>query len=243
MALKRSLLRSSEQVTISPSPTYDLERLHMVDLKAEIVGGYAESAGADRSADRQERIRDHRHGQFLCVRCHEDGVPLRAGADLRNSVCAGFDDADGIQAAGVDDHPALDLGLAEKRMRLAAHRDLESLAVRELHELRNVLRVAGPEHRGRPLMHDVPKVVGRRLQRGIIEVQLPLDILQVITQRLRCGQVIPRRLQRKQGSTTREPFAEVAARDIPLHDLTSPIRMIFCALSRAEATGNSATTP
>ena len=68
-------------------------------------------------------------------------------------------------------------------------------------------------------MHDVPKVVGRRLQHGIIEVQLPAEILEVIAQRLRCGRVIPRRLQRKQRRSAREPFAEVAARDIPLHDL------------------------
>ena len=242
MALKSvvALVRAGYDL---PVAGHDLELLHMVDLKAEIVGGYAESAGADRSADRQERIGDHRHGQFLGVCGHEDGVPLRAGADLRSPACAGFDDADGIQAAGVNGHAALDLGLAEKRMPLAAHRDPESLAVRELHELRDVLRVAGPEHRGRLLMHDVPKVVGRRLQHGIVEVQLPLEILQVIAQRLPCGQVIPRRLQRKQCRTTREPFAEVAARNIPLHNLTSLVRMIFCALSRAEATGRSAATP
>jgi hypothetical protein len=152
-------------------------------------------------------------------------VPLRAGADFRGPTCVGFDNTDGIQAAGVDDHAALDLGLTEERMPLAAHRDPESLAVRELYELRDVPRVAGPEHRGRLLVHDMPKIVSRCLQHGIIEVQLPLEILQVIAQRLRCGQVIPRRLQRKQCRTTREPFAEVAARDIPLHNLTSsPLR-------------------
>ena len=76
-------------------------------------------------------------------------------------------------------------------------------------------------------MHDVSKVVGRRLQHGIIEVQLPAEILQVIAQRLRCGPVIPRRLQRKECRTAREPFAEVAARDIPLHDVTSLVRCLF----------------
>ncbi len=129
-------------------------------------------SGADRTANRQERIGDHRPGEFLVVRGHQDRVPLRAGTDLGGPARAGFDDADGIEAAGVDDHAALDLGLAEKRVPLAAHRDLESLAVRELHALRDVLCVGGPQHGGRLLVHDVSKVVGRRLQRGIIEMQL-----------------------------------------------------------------------
>ena len=217
MALKRSLLLLVGAGYDLAVAGHDLELLHMVDLKTKVVGGYAESAGADRSADRQERIGDHRHGQFLGIRGHQDGVPLRAGADLGGPAGAGFDDADGIQAAGVDDHAALDLGLAEKRMPLAAHRNLEPLAVRELQQLRDVLRVAGPEHSGRLLVHDVSKVVGRRLQHGIIEVQLPAEILQVIAQRLRRGQEIPRRLQRKERRSAREPFAEVAARNIPLH--------------------------
>ena len=65
-------------------------------------------------------------------------------------------------------------------MPLAAHRDLEFLAVGELHELRDVLRIAGPEHGDWLLVHDVSKVVGRRLQDGIIEVQLPFEILHVV---------------------------------------------------------------
>jgi hypothetical protein len=113
------------------------------DLKL-VVGGYAESAGADRSAGREECIGDHRHGEFLGIRGHEDGVPLRAGADLGRPARGGFDDADGIQATGIDDYAARDLGLPEKRMPLAAHRDLESLAVSELHKLRDVLRIPGP---------------------------------------------------------------------------------------------------
>jgi len=35
--------------------------------------------------------------------------------------------------------------------------------------LRDVLRIAGPEHEGRLLMHDVSKVIGCRLQHGFIE--------------------------------------------------------------------------
>jgi hypothetical protein len=70
MALKRSLLRSSRAGYNLPVAGHDLELLHMVDLKAQIVGGYTESAGANRSADRQERIGDHRHGQFLGICGH-----------------------------------------------------------------------------------------------------------------------------------------------------------------------------
>ena len=220
---------------------HDLELLHMVDLKTKVVGGYAKSAGTDRSPDRKERVGDHRHRQFLDVRGHEDGVPLRTGADFSGPASARFVDADGIQAAGIDDYSALGLGLAEKRMPLAAHRDLESLAVGELHELRDVLRIAGPEHGDRLLVHDVSEVVGRRLQHGIIEVQLTLEIPQVVAQRLRCGQVIPRWLQRKQCRTTGEPFAQVAARDVRLHDLTSPND--FLRAVEAEAAGSSAATP
>ena len=58
---------------------HDLKLLHVVDLKTKIVRGYAESAGANRSADRQEGIGNHWDGEFLGVRGHEDGVPLRAG--------------------------------------------------------------------------------------------------------------------------------------------------------------------
>ena len=104
-------------------------------------------------------------------------MPLRAGADLRGRARAGFDDADGVQVTGVDDHAARDLGLPEKRMPLAAHRDLNSLAVCELHELCDVLRIAGPEHGDRLLVHDVSKVVGGRLQDGFIEGQLSAEIL------------------------------------------------------------------
>ena len=143
--------------------------------------------------------------------CHFEPGPISAVPR------AGFDDADGIQAAGVDDHAAFDLGLAEKRMPLAAHRDLESLAVRELQELRDILRRAGSEQPNRPLVHDVSKVVCCRLQSGIIEIQVPAEILQFIAQRLRLGPVIPRRLQRKKCRTAREPLAEVAARNAPLH--------------------------
>ena len=42
-------------------------------------------------------------------------MPLRAGANFRGPACAGFDDTDGTQAAGVDDHAALDLRLPEVR--------------------------------------------------------------------------------------------------------------------------------
>ena len=104
-------------------------------------------------------------------------MPLRAGADLRGRARAGFDDADGVQVTGVDDHAARDLGLPEKRMPLAAHRDPNSLAVCELHELCDVLRIAGPEHGDRLLVHDVSKVVGGRLQDGFIEGQLSAEIL------------------------------------------------------------------
>ena len=156
---------------------HDLKLLRVVDLKTEVVRGYAESAGANRSADRQECIGNHRHGEFLSVRGHEDRVPLRAGSNFRGPARAGFDDADGIQATGVDYNAARDLGLSKKRMPLAAHRDLESLAVCELHELRDVLRIAGPEHGDRLLVHDASKVVGRRLQDGFIEGQLSAEIL------------------------------------------------------------------
>src|SRR4029453_9950201 len=81
---------------------HDLKLLQVVDLKTEVVRGYAESAGANRSADRQECIGNHRHGEFLGVRGHEDRVPLRAGSNFRGPAPAGFDDADGIQATGVD---------------------------------------------------------------------------------------------------------------------------------------------
>src|SRR5262245_8878236 len=196
---------------------HDLKLLHVVDLKAKVVRGYAESAGANRSANRQKRIGNHRDGEFLGVRGHEDRVPLGAWPYLRGPARVGFGNADGIQATGVDDHAARDLGLAKKRMPLAAHGDLESLAVCELHELRDVLRIAGAEHGDRLLVHDASKVVGRRLQDGFIEGQLSAEILQVTAQRLCCGGVGPCRLQCKECRTACEPFAEVAARDSPLH--------------------------
>jgi hypothetical protein len=104
-------------------------------------------------------------------------VPLRAGTDLRGPAHPRFDDAYGVEVAGVDNHAVRDLGLPEKRMPLAPHRDLKSMVVCELHELRDVLRIAGPEHGGRLLMHDVSKVVGCRLQDGFIEGQLSAEIL------------------------------------------------------------------
>src|SRR5215831_7311578 len=155
----------------------DLKLLHVVDLKTKVVRCYAESTGANRSADRQECIGNHRYGEFLSIRGHEDRVPLRAGPHLSGPAGASFDDADGIQITGVDDYAARDLGLPKKRMPLAAHCDLESLAVCELHELRDVLRVAGPKHGDRFLVHDMSKVIGRRLQNGFIERQLSAEIL------------------------------------------------------------------
>src|SRR5215510_2138006 len=149
----------------------------MVDLKTKVVGGYAESAGTNRSANRQKGIGNHWHGEFLGVRGHEDRVPLRARTHLRDPARAGFDDADSIKTTGVDDHTASDLSLPIKRMPLAAHRDLDSLAVCELHELRDVLRIAGPEHGDRFPVHDVSKIVGRRLQDSFIEGQPSAEIL------------------------------------------------------------------
>jgi hypothetical protein len=78
-------------------------------------------------------------------------------------------------------------------------------------------------------MHDVSKVAGRRLQHRIIEGQLSANILQVNAQRLPYG-VIPRRLQRKECCTAREPFTEVTARDSPLHD--SPPSVDACSNGR-----------
>src|SRR5262245_59782869 len=75
---------------------HDLKLLHVVDLKTKVVRGYAKSAGANRSADRQECIGNHRYGEFLGVRGHEDRVPLGAGPYLRGPARAGFDDADSI---------------------------------------------------------------------------------------------------------------------------------------------------
>src|SRR5262245_55473979 len=112
-------------------------------------------------------------------------------------------------------------------MPLSAHRDLESLAVCELHELRDVLCIPGPYYGHRFLVHDVSKVVGRRLQGRFIEGQLSAQILKVISQGLCCCQVVPRRLQSKECCTAREPFAEVAARDISLHEFTSLMRCLF----------------
>jgi len=79
------------------------------------------------------------------------------------------------------------------------------------------VRIAGPEHGDRLPVHDVSKVVGRRLQHDIIEGQLAFEILQVVAQRLRAGRISARRLQHEECRTAREPFAEVATRDIPLH--------------------------
>src|SRR4029453_522804 len=135
-------------------------------------------------------------------------------------------------AAGVDDHAARDLGLPKKRMCLAAHRDLESLAVCELQQLGDVLRIAGPEHGDRLLVHDASKVVGRRLQDGFIEGQLSAEVLQVIAERLCCGRVGPCRLQCKECRTACEPFAEVAARDSPLH-CSPPLGPMWRSLSSA----------
>src|SRR5262249_1538881 len=116
---------ASHDLTVA---SHDLKLLYMVDLKTKVVRCYAESAGANRSADRQKGIGNHWHGEFFGVRRHEDRVPLGAGPHLRDPARAGFDDADGIQATGVDDHATRYLGLSKKRMPLAAHRDLESLA-------------------------------------------------------------------------------------------------------------------
>lgn len=65
---------------------------------------------------------------------------------------------------------------------MAVHRDLESVAVRIMDELADVLSVAGSEHGDRLLVHDVPKVISGRLQYGIVEMQLPAQILEVIAQ-------------------------------------------------------------
>src|SRR5215813_6574542 len=70
------------------------------------------------------------------------------------------------------------------------------------------------------------KVVRRRLQDGFIERHLSAEILKVIAQRLCCCRVGPRRLQCKECRTSREPFAEVAARDIPLHDHLSSAMLV-----------------
>src|SRR5262249_239467 len=113
-------------------------------------------------------------------RSHEHGMPLRTCANLRDAIHAGFDDADGIEAAGVDNNAARDLCLPEKRMRLTAHRDLKSLAVRKLHELRDVLRIAGPEYGDRLLVDHVSKVISRPLRCGIIDEQLAAESLQII---------------------------------------------------------------
>src|SRR5262249_60667106 len=98
-------------------------------------------------------------------------MPLRARTDLRGPAHTRFDDANGVEVAGVDDHAVRDLGLPEKRMPLAAHRDLKSVAVCELHELRDVLRIAWPKHGGRLLMHDGCEVRGRLLPHGLLKLQ------------------------------------------------------------------------
>src|SRR5215813_7527689 len=51
-----------------PVAGHHLKLLHVINLKTKVVGRYAKSAGADRSADRQKRIGDHRYRQFLGVR-------------------------------------------------------------------------------------------------------------------------------------------------------------------------------
>jgi hypothetical protein len=70
-------------------------------------------------------------------------MPFRAGADLGDPTGIGLDDADRIQAAGVDDHAIVDLSLAEKRMPLSAHRHLDPVTVRVLDELGDVLCIDG----------------------------------------------------------------------------------------------------
>src|SRR5262249_33997299 len=58
---------------------HHLKLLHVVDLKTKVIGGYAKSAGADRSTDRQKRIGDHRHRQFVGVRRHHvEPAPISA---------------------------------------------------------------------------------------------------------------------------------------------------------------------
>ncbi len=106
-------------------------------------------------------------------------------------------------------------------MTLATHRDFKSLAICKLHEFCDVLRIAGPEYGDRLVVHHMSEVISRPLQCGIIEVQLTTEILQVIPQRLRCGRVIPRRLQTQECGTAGQPFAELTAGHIPLHEFTS----------------------
>src|SRR6516162_10258084 len=99
-------------------------------------------------------------------------------------------------------------------MRLAAHRDLKPLAVRKLYELRDVLRVAGPQYGHRPVVHHVSKVVSRPLQCGLIEEYMAAELLQIISQRLCCGRVIVCGMQPKECSTACQPSAKLPARNI-----------------------------
>src|SRR5262249_8308400 len=101
-----------------------------------------------------------------------DGVWYRSGGASRSRNC--------VSRPSIDNNAARDLCLPEKRMRLTAHRDLKSLAVRKLHELRDVLRIAGPEYGDRLVVDHVSKVISRPLQCGIIEEQLAAESLQII---------------------------------------------------------------
>jgi hypothetical protein len=74
-----------------------------------------------------------------------------------------------------------------------------------------------PQHGDRLLVHDVTEVVGRRLQGGIVEIELAAQVFEVIAQRLPERGESPPRLEGEQRCSTCEPLAEIAARNAPSH--------------------------
>jgi hypothetical protein len=73
-----------------------------------------------------------------------------------------------------------------------------------------------PQHGDRLLVHDVTEVVGRRLQGGIVEIELAAQVLEVVAQRPPERGETPRRLEPEQRCSTCE-LAKIAARNAPSH--------------------------
>ena len=156
---------------------HDVELADVIDLAALSIAGFPDAADAQRSSDRQHQRIDHDRRRAASAKgklCHV--VPKRPGLGIEQVVAMR---AQHIQRAGIDDDPAVDLGLAVEGMALTAHRELAAGLVGIGGDADDIVDRARPDNRDGQAAHAAAEIYTGEVAGGLIEQHLAVKRRQI----------------------------------------------------------------
>jgi hypothetical protein len=146
---------------------------------------------------------------------------------------------DACEGGHVDDYALFSLGLSLRTVPLAPGGDAQMVAARKAHQREDVVDRSRQQHGHRLSMHDVPKIIVRRIEGSLIRPQLPLKSRKVCCQHARpeaqvvCGHPAAQVGVEADDGSRQHPTHKGTARDVSCHKVSSFARSLHSGFHKA----------